>query len=146
MNLTADRIYAIIMLILSISYCAAAVSLPTDFDPVNEKFYPFCLSVLMIAFSLGLIIWPSEHTTSWPKRKNILKIGITFVSILGYALILHKVGFLICTSILMGLCMLLFEAKVKWIIPVSVCTAIIFYLVFDRFLGLNLPAGWLNFH
>jgi hypothetical protein len=41
--------------------------------------------------------------------------------------------------------MWVFEAKVKWIVPVSVITAIVFYVVFDRLLGLNLPAGILNF-
>lgn len=145
MNLIADRLYAIVMLILSIIYCASAVSLSTDFEPVNEKFYPFCLSVLMIIFSIGLFIWPSEHTTTWPKGKNILKICLTFFAILGYTFVLHKIGFIICATVLMGICMMVFEAKVKWIVPVSVFTAVIFYVVFDRLLGLNLPAGLLNF-
>ncbi|PIE69275.1 MAG: hypothetical protein CSA21_03210 [Deltaproteobacteria bacterium] len=146
MNLVADRMYAIVMLILSVIYGATAVALNADFEAVNEKFYPFCLSVLMIVFSIGLFIWPSGHTTAWPKGKNILKICLIFFAILGYIFTLHKVGFLICTSVLMGTCMWVFEAKGKWIVPVAVCTAIVFYVVFDRLLGLNLPAGLLNFY
>jgi hypothetical protein len=145
MNLIADRKYAIVMLVLSCIYCAAAVSLDADFDPVNEKFYPFVLSVLMIISSIGLFIWPSPHTTSWPKGRNVQKIGITFCAILLYSLVLHKVGFIICASVLMGICMWVFEGKRKWITPVSIATAIIFYIVFDRLLGLNLPAGLLSF-
>jgi hypothetical protein len=41
--------------------------------------------------------------------------------------------------------MWVFEAKRKWIAPVSIITAVSFYVVFDRLLGLNLPAGLLDF-
>lgn len=145
MNLIADRKYAIVMLILSIIYCAAAFSLDADFDPVNEKFYPFVLSVLMIISSIMLIIWPSSHSTSWPKGKNVQKIGLIFCAILGYCFVLRRVGFIISASVLMGICMWVFEAQQKWIVPVSVVTAITFYVVFDQLLGLNLPVGILNF-
>ena len=145
MNLIADRKYAIVMLVLSIIYCAAALLLDADFNPVNEKFYPFALSVLMIVSSIGLFIWPSPHTTSWPKGKNVIKIGITFCAILVYCFVLRKIGFIISAGVLMGICMWVFEAERKWIVPVSIVTAIIFYIVFDRLLGLNLPAGLLTF-
>jgi putative tricarboxylic transport membrane protein len=145
MKLTADRKYAIVMLVMSVIYCASALSLDADFDPVNEKFYPFILSVLMIVSSIGLFIWPSAHATSWPKGINVRKIGITFGAILVYCLVLQKVGFIITASVLMGICMWVFEAKRKWIAPVAIITAISFYVVFDRLLGLNLPAGLLNF-
>jgi hypothetical protein len=145
MNLIADRKYAIVMLVLSIIYCAAALLLDADFNPVNEKFYPFVLSVLMIVSSIGLFIWPSPHTTSWPKGKNVIKIGITFCAILGYCFVLRKIGFIISAGVLMGICMWVFEAKRKWIVPVSIVTAVSFYIVFDRLLGLNLPVGLLSF-
>ncbi|MEJ2659151.1 MAG: tripartite tricarboxylate transporter TctB family protein [Desulfobacteraceae bacterium] len=145
MKLIADRKYAVVMLVLSVIYCASALSLDADFNPVNEKFYPFVLSVLMILSSIGLFIWPSAHTTSWPKGRNVRKIGITFCAILVYCFVLQKVGFIITASALMGICMWVFEAKRKWIAPVSIITAISFYVVFDRLLGLNLPAGLLNF-
>ncbi len=145
MNLIADRKYALAMLILSIVYCASALLLDADFDPVNEKLYPFVLSILMILSSIGLFIWPSPHTASWPKGRNIQKIGLTFCAILVYCFVLHKIGFIISASVLMGICMWVFEAQRKWITPVSIITAIVFYIVFDRLLGLNLPAGLLNF-
>jgi putative tricarboxylic transport membrane protein len=134
-----------VMLILSIIYCASALSLDADFNPVNEKFYPFVLSVLMIVSSIGLFIWPSAHTNSWPKGRNVKKIGITFCAILVFCFVLQKIGFIISASVLMGICMWVFEAKRKWIAPVSIVTAISFYIVFDRLLGLNLPAGVLSF-
>jgi putative tricarboxylic transport membrane protein len=145
MNLIADRKYAIVMLVLSIIYCAAALLLDADFNPVNEKFYPFVLSVLMIVSSIGLFIWPSPHMTSWPRGKNVIKIGITFCAILVYCFVLHKIGFIISAGVLMGICMWVFEAKRKWIVPVSIVTSVSFYIVFDRLLGLNLPVGLLSF-
>ena len=145
MNLTNDRKYAIAMLILSMAYCYSAFSLDADFDPTQEKYYPFFLSVAMIILSLGLLVWPSQQATAWPKGRNLVKIGLIFCAILVYSLVLHKVGFLICASVLMGICMWVFEADRKWIVPVSIIVAISFYIIFDRLLGLNLPAGILNF-
>ena len=133
------------MLVLSIIYCVSALLLDADFNPVNEKYYPFVLSVIMIILSIGLFIWPSQHTTSWPGGKNLQKIGLTFCAILVYSLVLHKIGFLISATVLMGICMRVFQADRRWIFPVSVITAVSFYIVFDRLLGLALPPGLLNF-
>ena len=145
MNLINDRKYAIGMLVLSVVYCVSALLLDTDYDPVNEKFYPLVLSILMILLSVGLFIWPSEQSTTWPNRQNLQKIGIIFVAILLYSFVLHTIGFIISASLLMALCMWVFNAAPKWIAPASVITAITFYIIFDRMLGLNLPAGLLSF-
>lgn len=145
MKLIADRKDAIAMLIISMVYCYCAFSLDADFSPTQEKYYPFALSIVMVVLSLGLLVRPSMHTISWPKGKNLTKIALTFCAILAYSLVLHKIGFLISASVLMGICMWVFEADRKWIVPVSVIVAISFYVIFDRILGLNLPAGILNF-
>ncbi len=145
MKLIHDRKDAIAMLIISMVYCYSAFSLDAGFDPTQEKYYPFALSIIMVVLSLALLVWPSGLTTTWPKGRNLAKIGITFCAILAYSLVLHPIGFLISASILMGVCMWVFEANRKWIVPVSIIVAIIFYIVFDRILGLNLPAGILNF-
>ncbi len=146
MSLIEDRKYAIGMLILSIVYCVSALSLDTDFDPVNEKFYPFVLSLVMILLSIGLFIWPSRQSTTWPNWKNLQKIGITFTAILVYSFVLHSIGFIISASVLMAICMWVFEARRTWILPTSIIVSISFYIIFDRLLGLNLPAGLLSFH
>ena len=145
MNLTNDRKYAIVMLVLSLTYCISAFNLDADFDPTHEKFYPFALSIAMIVMSLALLVRPSLHSTTWPGVNSLQKIGMTIVAILIYSLVLHTVGFLICASLLMGVCMWVFEAERKWIVPVSITVAISFYIIFDRLLGLTLPAGILNF-
>ncbi|MDJ0832070.1 MAG: tripartite tricarboxylate transporter TctB family protein [Gammaproteobacteria bacterium] len=144
MKLVSDRKYAIVMLILSIAFCISALSLDADFDPVNEKFYPFVLSVLLILSSIALFIFPSDHSTTWPNARNLQKIALTATAILIYGFVLQQLGFIISASILMAICMWVFEAKQKWIAPVSIASTIGFYVVFDRLLGLNLPAGLLN--
>lgn len=145
LNLLADRKYAIAMLVISVAYCVSALLLDTDFDPVNEKYYPLVLSVLMIVSSIALFIWPSAHSTTWPEWRNLQKIGITFSAILLYSLVLQTVGFIISATVLMGICMWVFGARRRWIAPVSVVTSFGFYIVFDRMLGLNLPLGLLDF-
>ena len=144
MNLTTDRKYALVMLAMSIVYCSAAFTLDADFDPVNEKYYSFCLSIIMIGLSLALFVRPSEHTTTWPDGKSMGKIAVTAISILIYTLLLDTVGFIICASVLMGVCMWVFGAVRKWIVPTSIMVAISFYVVFDKLLGLALPSGILK--
>lgn len=133
------------MLLFSIVYCYMTLSLDTDFDPENEKFYPMALSLGMIGMSILLMIFPSNKTATWPSWPQIKQILFLVLVILVYSLALAHVGFLILASILMGVCMWLFGAKPKWIVPTSVVVSVSFYLVFDRLLGLNLPAGILNF-
>jgi len=145
MKLIPDRKYAIVMLLFSLGYCYMALSLDTDLDPVNEKYYPFALSVAMIVLSVLLILFPSKQTTTWPNLKQIGQISFLVLVIFVYSLALAHVGFLILASVLMAVCMWLFGAKSKWIAPVSIMVSVSFYLVFDRILGLNLPAGLLKF-
>ena len=145
MKFLSDKKYAIAMLFFSMAYCYFSVSLEADFDPTNEKYFPFILSAAMITLSVLLFFLPSQHTTSWPEGRQWLKISLLIGAILFYALFLENVGFLISASLLMAVCMWGFGAKLKWIAPVSVTVAISFYIIFDRILGLNLPAGILNF-
>ena len=80
MNLIPDRKYAIVMLVLSIIYCAAALLLDADFNPVNEKFYPFVLSVLMIISSIGLVhLALATHDCHGPKGKMYKRSASPFV-------------------------------------------------------------------
>ncbi len=145
MKVISDRKYAIVMLLFSIGYCCMALSLDTDFNPENEKFYPLALSIGMIGMSILLIIFPSDKKATWPSWQQIKQIIFLVLVILVYSLALGHVGFLILASILMGACMWLFGAKPKWIAPTSITVSIFFYVVFDRILGLNLPAGILEF-
>jgi putative tricarboxylic transport membrane protein len=145
MKFISDKKYAIAMLLFSMAYCYFSVSLEADFDPTKEKYFPFILSVGMITLSVLLFFLPSQHTTFWPKGRQWLKIGLLIVAILFYSLFLNHVGFLISASLLMAVCMWGFGAKRRWIAPVSIAVVISFYIIFDRILGLNLPAGILNF-
>jgi len=145
MKFVSDKKYAIAMLFFSMAYCYFAVSLEADFDPTKEKYFPFLLSVGMITLSVFLFFLPSQHTTSWPKGRQWLKLALLIVAILFYSLFLNHVGFLISASLLMAVCMWGFGAKRRWIAPVSIAVVISFYIIFDRILGLNLPAGILKF-
>jgi hypothetical protein len=145
MKFIPDKKCAIAMLLFSMAYCYFSVSLEADFDPTKEKYFPFILSVAMITLSILLFFLPSQHSTSWPKARQWLKIVLLIGALFLYSLLLSNVGFLISASLLMAVCMWEFGAKRRWIVPVSVTVVISFYIIFDRVLGLNLPAGILNF-
>jgi len=133
------------MLFFSMAYCYLTVSLEADYDPTKEKYFPFFLSVAMIILSVLLFIFPSQHKNTWPKGQQLVSIFLLAVAILVYSLSLAHVGFLVLATLLMGVCMWVFGATIKWIAPVSVAVSISFYIIFDRILGLNLPTGILKF-
>jgi putative tricarboxylic transport membrane protein len=145
MKFLTDRKYALVMLAFSMVYCYLAISLEADYDPTKEKYFPFLLSIAMIILSVLLFIFPSQHKNTWPKGQQLIKIILLAAAILVYSLSLAYVGFLILATILMGVCMWVFGGTLKWIAPVSVVVTISFYIIFDRVLGLNLPAGILKF-
>ena len=129
------------MFVFSMAYAYMAISLETDFEPTNEKFFPFVLALIMGSLSVLLFLFPSQHSASWPDRQQFLKIALLGVTIFIYTLVLPELGFIISATLLLGVCMKVFGAPNRWIIPVSVILTISFYVIFDRLLGLNLPMG-----
>ena len=98
-------------------------------------------SIILVASFLGSPGRSDSETVKDPARTSFLKVGSVFGSLVIYALILEKIGYLVATSLL-----LIFLFKIagsrKWrtVLLSSVLTVVITYLFFTSF-GLRFPKG-----
>jgi putative tricarboxylic transport membrane protein len=122
-------------------------------------FFPLCLAATLGLTSLALFVsaWrgqgapggapgaPGDAVASDARGPRFAMIG-TLAALLVYALVLERLGFLLATF---GLLVFLFKALQRQSWPVAVggaiATALVSYLVFKIWLGVNLPGGLLRF-
>ncbi len=111
-------------------------------------FLPFGLAIILIALSLALILksWKKEMgpVPFWPKRgwlRPLLGVGIFLL----YAFILGPVGFIFTTFLFLILWMRIIEG-IRWvtILSISVGVTAVLYFIFEYFLEVPLPAGFLG--
>ena len=80
------------------------------------------------------------------KKERIFKFLGVLAIIFGYGFFLYYIGFFLCTFLLVGISVRAIEAKNWWIvIGVSLGAAIVAWLVFDRWLMVQVPKGiWVS--
>jgi hypothetical protein len=79
-------------------------------------------------------------------RPRLSKVFYILTSLFVYALLLSSLGFILCTAIFIGFLLVAIERQ-RW--PVVISTAVlvpfISYLIFDIWLKMNLPKGFLSY-
>jgi putative tricarboxylic transport membrane protein len=114
-------------------------------------FFPSILAILLLFLSIALLVQTCRRavgeTGEHPiKSEAWIRISITLAAMLGFALVLEKLGFLLSTFIVMLVLLRVIEPQ-KWprVIAVALATALICYFLFARLLNIPLPAGVLEF-
>ena len=113
-------------------------------------FFPSILATLLLFFSIALLVQTRRQAGGESRAQPIkseawIRISLTLTAMLGFALVLEKLGFLLSTFTLMLLLLRVVEAQ-KWsrVIAVALATALISYFLFARLLNIPLPAGVLE--
>jgi putative tricarboxylic transport membrane protein len=113
-------------------------------------FFPSVLATLLLFFSIALLVQTrrqdgGENRDEPLKSEAWIRIGITLAAMLGFALVLEKLGFLLSTFTVMILLLRVIEPQ-KWprVIAVALVTALVSYFLFARLLNIPLPAGVLE--
>jgi putative tricarboxylic transport membrane protein len=113
-------------------------------------FFPSILAILLLFFSIALLLQTRREAGSEKRDEPInseawSRIGITLAAMLGFAVVLEKLGFLLSTFTVMLLLLRVVEPQ-KWprVIAVALATALISYFLFARLLNIPLPAGVLE--
>ena len=116
----------------------------------QTAFFPSLLAILLLFFSIALLVQTRRQAAGESREPPIkseawIRISITLAAMLGFALVLEKLGFLLSTFTLMLLLLRVVEAQ-KWsrVIAVALATALISYFLFARLLNIPLPAGVLE--
>jgi putative tricarboxylic transport membrane protein len=109
-------------------------------------FFPLCLAVALCLTSVALIVSAVRTATAAVPAALAggprFAVAGTLASLLVYALVLERLGFLLAT---IGLLLFFFRVlqRQSWLVAVtgSVATSLAAYLVFRIWLGVNLPGG-----
>lgn len=150
--MSANRILALIIGLLSVAYLWAAFQIPV-FPiprPIDSDAFPKLLGFLMLGLSVwlfferdGATFLPEEEDarTLWDRWRPVV---VTSVAIVIYAFALGWMGFVLASFLL--------TAGLTWFYGfrrhainaiVSLAVPLGLYLVMTRFMNIHLPAGWL---
>jgi putative tricarboxylic transport membrane protein len=121
-----------------------------NFRVPHTGFFPKILVGLLLLLSLACLAQTLRDKAIEQRAEKIptegwLRIGATLATLIGFALVLEWLGFLLSTFFLMVLLLRAIEAP-KWskVIVVALVTALISYGLFAWLLGVPLPAGVLG--
>ena len=113
-------------------------------------FFPSILAILLLFFSIALLVQTCRQAGGESGEQPItseawIRISITLAAMLGFALVLEKLGFLLSTFTVMLVLLRVIEPQ-KWarVLAVALATALISYFLFGRLLNIPLPAGVLE--
>ena len=96
----SDRIFGVLVSLVALGFIASATQVQTSFlsDPVGPKLFPIIISVVALICSIAIIFNP-DSDPSWPPLKTFLALFVCVVVLIGYALALKPMGFLVPTAI-----------------------------------------------
>jgi putative tricarboxylic transport membrane protein len=116
----------------------------------RTAFFPVILATLLLFLSLILLgqALRGAPTGRGPERietEGWFRIGATLATLVGFALALERLGFLLSTFLLMVLLLRAIEPQ-AWpkVIAVALVTSLVVYAIFGWLLGIPLPAGVLG--
>lgn len=153
-TLLGPRLIAIGLLALGILVLldALRVGRGTGFRPIGPGFMPTIVAVGLIVLAVALVLRTTfrpdtdlaEHiaaeaaATSWPT------VGLVAVALVGYALVLGPLGYILATTILVPVAARILGSRQTIrdvVVGLGMSAAV--WLVFTEFLGVRLPAGLL---
>ncbi|MBP1723976.1 MAG: hypothetical protein H6Q44_1681 [Deltaproteobacteria bacterium] len=149
-----EQVYSLFWVFLSIGICVESIRLQiwdASSGPV-AGFIPFLAGLLIGICGLLMLISGWSRKTGkekreqfWPEGKATRRIGFVLAGLCAMAFFMPILGFLI-TSVLMTAFMLRIIEPQKWtaVILTSLSCCLLVYWLFNRFLEVSLPKGFLG--
>lgn len=144
--MTSDRILGAAGLALAAAFVWGASSIETGFivDPLGPQKFPFIIGGVLAIASAYVLLRP-DPAPEWPVRGRVLEIVGAVVVLIGYALALEPVGFVVSTAIAAALLSWRLGSPPLWAAVSGVGISVGIYVVFHLVLGLSLAKGPLGF-
>ena len=108
-------------------------------DPLGPAAFPLLIGFPAICLSGALIVSPKD-SHPWGNQAALLKLLAGVTSLLMYAISMETIGFLPATFAMFAVLAWLFGATGKNAVIAAMVAAPGLYLLFDKVLGLPLPA------
>lgn len=137
-----DRAFGVFLLVIAVLFIWQATEVETGFivDPLGPKAFPIIIGVVMVLSALYLIVRP-DPAPDWPALDRLLDIAIAVAVMIGYALFLPELGFVLSTAIAASLLGWQLGSRPLGAAIGGVATAVGIYVVFHLILGLSLARG-----
>jgi putative tricarboxylic transport membrane protein len=139
--MAADRIFGAVMIVLALGYILSAMNIQTSFmsDPVGPRVFPYMVAGVVIICALVMLLKPDPNA-EWPAPAMALKIGAALVLLVGYALVIRPLGFILPTVIASAVLSYMISPR---LVPAGLAglgLGIGLYVLFKVVLGLGLVA------
>lgn len=136
----ADRILGLVLLALGLGAAWSAMQLEVPFaaDPLGPSPFPATVALLLALCGLAMLLRP-VHGFARPER--LAAPPLLVLAMVGYALLMVPLGFMVASALMASAVALLFGARVLAAGLTGVVTAVALWLLFDKLLDLPLPKG-----
>ncbi len=160
MILGRDGITGLILLAISLVLLVQTFSLPSlPIVPVGPGFYPRIVLTFLACASAGLVLQDvlkrraqAEQVAPAPSpRRNYAMVAAAFAIVAGYVALLPLFGFRVATVLFVGALQAALgrpRTSKHWVALIAIAfgTALVTYVVFERYLLVLLPRGsWTGF-
>lgn len=100
----ADRIFGVVMVIVTLGYILSAATIQTSFlsDPVGPRLFPYMVAAVVMICALIMVLRP-DPDVEWPRGGMLLQMLLALAVLLGYAMLIQPLGFIIPTVIAAGI-------------------------------------------
>ncbi|MDZ4136695.1 MAG: tripartite tricarboxylate transporter TctB family protein [Paracoccaceae bacterium] len=139
--MTGDRIFGAVMIVLALGYILSAMNIQTSFmsDPVGPRVFPYMVAGVTILCSLVLVLRPDPQA-DWPAPTMFLKLATALAVLVGYALLIRPLGFILPTVIASGAISYMINPRAVPAALAGLGLGIGLYVLFKMVLGLGLVA------
>lgn len=144
--MAADRIFGAVMIVLALGYILSAMNIQTSFmsDPVGPRVFPYMVAGVVILCSLVMVFKPDPNA-EWPGAMMALKIGAALAVLVGYALLIRPMGFILPTIVASAALSYMISPRPVPAALAGLGLGIGLFVLFKTVLGLGLvafPRGW----
>lgn len=144
--MTSDRILGAVCLLLGVAFIWGAARVQVGFivDPLGPRSFPVIIGIVLILGALFVLLRPDPEP-QWPVLSRALEIIAAVAVLIGYALALEPVGFVIATAVAAALLSWRLGSTLGGAMMSGVGISVGIYTVFHLILGLSLAKGPLGF-
>lgn len=138
----SDRIFGIFGLLFAGLVVWATGRIEESFiqDPLGPKAFPLVIAAL-IALSAGVMLVKPDPEPAWPALRKWLELAITVGVMVGYALVLPELGFVLSSTVLAGFMVWRLGGTPLQSVVGGLAMSAGIYIVFTYGLSLSLARG-----
>ncbi|MFN3499774.1 MAG: tripartite tricarboxylate transporter TctB family protein [Pannonibacter indicus] len=136
-----DRIFGLVMILVALGYLSSATQIVSSFisDPIGPRIFPYMIGGVTILASLTMMLRP-DPDVEWPYGLMLAKLGFTLLLLIGYAMMIRPLGFIIPTFIVAGIISYQIEPRPVPALLTGAGLSIGLFTLFKFVLGLGLVA------